>query len=69
MRVGKGATVKNAVLMPSVTVCPGADVEYAIVAQDCLIEEGAKVIGEKGAIKVVADGEVVHADVTSARVG
>ena len=69
VRVGKGATVKNAVLMPSVTVCPGADVEYAIVAQDCLIEEGAKVIGEKGAIKVVADGEVVHADVTSARVG
>ena len=69
VRVGKGATVKNAVLMPSVTVCPGADVEYAIVAQDCLIEEGAKVIGEKGAIKVVADGEVVHADVTSERVG
>jgi len=37
-------------------------VDYAIVAQNCTIENGAKVTGEEGAITVIAEGEHVSAN-------
>ena len=61
VRIGKGAKVRNSVIMPSTVVRENAVVDYAIVAQNCEISEGAKVAGEKGAITVVADGETVVA--------
>ena len=47
--------------MPSTVVRENAVVDYAILAQNCEIGEGAKVTGEKGAITVVADGETIVA--------
>ena len=61
VRIGKGAKVRNSVIMPSTVVRENAVVDYAIVAQNCEISEGAKVAGEKGAITVIADGETVVA--------
>ena len=61
VRIGKGAKVRNSVIMPSTVVRENAVVDYAIIAQNCEIGEGAKVAGEKGAITVVADGETVVA--------
>ena len=61
VRIGKGAKVRNSVIMPSTVVRENAVVDYAIVAQNCEISEGAKVAGEKGAITGIADGETVVA--------
>ena len=61
VRIGKGAKVRNSVIMPSTVVRENAVVDYAILAQNCEIGEGAKVTGEKGAITVVADGETIVA--------
>lgn len=69
VRIGKGAKVRNAVIMPSTVVRENAVVDFAIVAQNCEICEGAKVAGEKGAITVVADGETVTAEAGSKQAG
>ena len=69
VRIGKGAKITNSVIMPSTVIRENAVVDYAIVAQNCEIVEGAKVAGDKGAITVVAEGEMVMAEAGSKQAG
>ncbi|MBR0285013.1 MAG: glucose-1-phosphate adenylyltransferase [Selenomonadaceae bacterium] len=62
VRVGKGAKVTNSVLMPNARVEANAVVDYAILAQESVIAEGARVTGSEGAITVIPEGETVSAD-------
>jgi len=47
----------------------GAMVDYAILAQHAVMEEGARVIGEETQITVIPEGETVSAASTAQRVG
>ena len=69
VRIGKGAKVTNSVIMPSTVIEEGAVVDYAIVAQNCRISAGAQVLGEKGGITVVAEGENVLPEAGSKQAG
>ena len=69
VHVGRGARITNSVIMPFTTVGAGAVIDYAIVAQDAHIEDGASVIGEDGAIAVIPEGETVTAADTSRQAG
>ncbi|MBQ9615381.1 MAG: glucose-1-phosphate adenylyltransferase [Selenomonadaceae bacterium] len=62
VRVGKGAKVTNSVLMPNARVEANAVVDYAILAQESVIAEGARVTGSEGAITVIPEGETVSAE-------
>ncbi|MCI6869318.1 MAG: glucose-1-phosphate adenylyltransferase [Selenomonadales bacterium] len=62
VRVGKDAKVTDSVVMPFAKIEDGAEVQYAIVAQNCVIKAGAKVIGAPGAISVIPEGTVVAAE-------
>ena len=62
VRVGKDAKVTDSVVMPFAKIEDGAEVQYAIVAQNCVIKAGAKVIGAPGAITVIPEGTVVAAE-------
>ena len=62
VRVGKGAKVTNSVLMPNSRVEANAVVDYAILAQESVIAEGARVTGSEGAITVIPEGETVSAE-------
>lgn len=62
VRVGKGAKVTNSVLMPNAKVEANAVVDYAILAQESVIAEGARVTGSEGAITVIPEGETVSAE-------
>lgn len=42
-RIGKGAVIRDSVIMPGAVVMEGAVVEYAIVAEDAVIHPGAHV--------------------------
>ena len=53
--------VRNSVLLPSAVVGDGAVVDYAILAQRAVIEEGAQVVGEQTQITVIPEGETVTA--------
>lgn len=59
VKVGKGAVVRNSVILPGTVIEDGAVVDYAIIAHNCKITANAKVQGEPGAISVVAEGETV----------
>ncbi len=59
VKIGKGAVVKNSVILPGTVIEDGAVVDYAIVAHNCKITSNAKLEGEPGAISVVAEGETV----------
>ena len=69
VRIGKGAKITNSVIMPSTVIRENAVVDHAIIAQNCVIEEGAAVMGEPGAITVIAEGETVDAAAGGKRVG
>ena len=69
VRIGKGAKITNSVVMPSTVIRENAVVDYAIIAQNCEIADGAKVAGEKGAITVVAEGETVESEAGSKQAG
>lgn len=62
VRIGHGAKVTNSVIMPFSVIGDNAVVDHAIVAQNCDINESARVSGEKGAITVVPEGEIVAAE-------
>ncbi len=62
VHVGKGAKVTNSVLMPNARVEANAVVDYAILAQESVIAEGARVTGSEGAITVIPEGETVSAE-------
>ena len=69
VRIGKGAKVTNSVVMPSTVIEKGAVVDYAILAQNCRISAGAQVVGEPGAVTVVAEGENVLPEAGSKQAG
>ena len=69
VRVGKGAVVRNSVLLPGAVVADGALVDYTILAQNALIESGAQVVGEETQITVIPEGETVLSEASQQRVG
>ena len=65
-KVGKGAVVEDSVVMPGVTIEPGAIVRHAILGEDSLIGRNAVVGGafgpkDKKKISVTSKGAVVEA--------
>ena len=69
VRIGKGARITNSVIMPFAVIRENAVIDHAIVAQNCEIMSGARVVGEPGAITVVPEGEVVAAEDSGKQVG
>ena len=69
VRIGKGARVTNSVIMPFTTIAENAIVDKAIVAQNCEISAGAKVVGADGAITVIPEGEIILSEVGNKQVG
>ena len=51
--------------MPFTHIGENAVIDHAIVAQNCEIDDNAKVVGSEGAITVVPEGENVTAAVAS----
>ena len=41
--IGEGALIKDSLLMPNVTVEPGAVIRHAIIAEDCVIGAGSTI--------------------------
>ena len=65
--IGEGALVEDSVVMPGVTIEPGAIVRHAILGEDSRICRNAVVggafePGEKKQISVTAKGAVVEAN-------
>ncbi len=46
VKIGKGAVVRDSIIMPGAVIEDGAEVHYSIVAEDVVIKKGAKV-GER----------------------
>ena len=65
VKIGKGAVVRDSVVMPFTHIGENAVIDHAIVAQNCEIDDNAKVVGSEGAITVVPEGENVTAAVAS----
>ena len=59
--VEKDASVKNSVIIQGTKIGEGAQVEYAIIDKDCIIEPGAKVIGSPDKLAVIGKNTIVEA--------
>lgn len=59
--VEKDAVVKNSVIIQGTKIGAGAQVEYAIIDKDCIIEAGAKVIGTPDKLVVVGKNTIIEA--------
>lgn len=60
VKVAQGAEIKDSMIMPGASIGKGARVEYAIIGENAVLEEGAAVIGTPGQIALVGYGEIVH---------
>lgn len=60
VKVAQGAQIKDSMIMPGATIGKDARVEYAIIGENAVLEEGAAVIGTPGQIALVGYGEIVH---------
>ncbi|MEG0591768.1 MAG: glucose-1-phosphate adenylyltransferase subunit GlgD [Coprobacillus sp.] len=56
--IGKGAVVKNCIILNGSYVCPGAHLENMIIDKDARIEKKKELIGESGPL-YVKEGDVV----------
>lgn len=65
VHIAKGAKVVNSVIMPFTRIEANAVIDKSIVAQNCTIEEGARVGHDDGSIEVVPEGETVRAAVAA----
>ena len=63
VEINGSAEVRDSVIMPFATVGRGAEVAFAIVGQNAVIEPGARVVGLPGEIAVVGNGERVTGDI------
>jgi glucose-1-phosphate adenylyltransferase len=59
VKVGKGSTIKDSVIMPDTVIGENCRIEYAIVGEMAQIYDGAEIIGEPGNIAVVGNEERV----------
>jgi len=57
------------VLRRGAVVAEGALVDYAILAQNSLVEPGAQVVGAETQITVIPEGETVLSEASQQRVG
>ena len=60
VKVGKGAVVKDSVIMPFAVIEDNAVVDHAIVAQNAVIKKGVKLVGAEGSIEVVPEDAVIE---------
>lgn len=59
--VEKNAIVNNSVIMQGTKIGEGAQVEFAVIDKDCVIEAGAKVIGTPDKLAVIGKNTLVEA--------
>lgn len=57
VQIGEGSSVKNSVVMANSKIGKNVHMDYVIVGEKAIIEDGAKLVGKKGAIEVVGYGE------------
>jgi glucose-1-phosphate adenylyltransferase len=43
VKIEKGATVRDSIIMPNTTIKSGAVIEYSIIGEDCVVGEGTQV--------------------------
>ena len=59
VKIGKKASVKNAIIMQGSVIGEGCDIEYAIIDKDVKITDGTVLKGSKNAPIIVEKGETV----------
>ena len=59
VKVGKGSTIKDSVIMPGTVIGENCHIEKAIVGENAVIYDGAEIIGKIGEIAVVGNEEKV----------
>lgn len=59
--VQKDAVVKNSVIIQGTKIGEGAQIEYAIIDKDCVVEPGAKVIGTPDKLAVIGKNTIIEA--------
>ena len=59
VQIGKGAIVKNSIIMQSSVICADANLDYIIADKDCMIKEGRMLMGFDTYPMFVAKGSVV----------
>lgn len=63
VHVGEDATVLNSIILQGVQIGEGAQIEYAIIDKDTVVEANTKIIGSPDKIKVIAKNSHISADV------
>ncbi|WP_040196684.1 glucose-1-phosphate adenylyltransferase subunit GlgD [Candidatus Soleaferrea massiliensis] len=59
VQVGKGAVVKNSIIMQAGVICGDANLDYIIADKDCMIKEGRMLMGFNTYPMFIAKGSVV----------
>lgn len=59
VKVGKGSVIKDSFIMSNVVIGENVTIDHAIVGESARIYDGAKLIGEKGAIAVAGYSEEI----------
>ncbi|XJS11766.1 glucose-1-phosphate adenylyltransferase subunit GlgD [Aerococcaceae bacterium WGS1372] len=62
VHIDAGATVLNSIVLQGTKIGEGAQVEYAILDKNAVVEAGAKIIGSPDNIKVISKNSRVYAD-------
>lgn len=60
--IEKDAVVKESIILQGTKIGEGAQVEYAIIDKNCVVEPGAKVIGTKDNLVVIGKNTVIKAE-------
>ncbi|MCQ4085574.1 glucose-1-phosphate adenylyltransferase [Saccharibacillus sp. JS10] len=61
VEVGKGSTIMDSVIMPEATIGRNVKIQYAIIGEGAVIEDGAVVSGTQENILMIGPNEVVEA--------
>ena len=59
VKIGKGSVVKDSIIMPNTVIGENCYIEKAIVGEDAILYDGARIVGEIGNIAVVGNEERV----------
>lgn len=59
VRVGKGAVIRNSIIMENGIVMENAQLDYTITDKDCIIQSGRRLSGYESYPMVVVKGKVI----------
>ena len=61
VKVDRNAVVKNSIIIQGTEIGEGAQVEYAIIDKDCIIQPNARVIGSPDNLIVIGKNTIIEA--------